>query len=279
MRPSGRTQGVLSCSRLADRAPQVPAVGVAAPDVAHLGEPAVDPAVGPGGDEHDAAVGQPAGLVVVVRPVGDLPQAGAIGVDRVEQVVLGPALAVGEQDPPAVVVHARVAQAALGIVQQHGDLAGAHVQFAELAVLARHDPLAVGREVADVGVPVLVDDAVDREDDLFDAGQGPGEEVLDQVGVLEDRGRRLRAAAQLHVVVARVANVRQSEFRRRAVGDADAPQHVAVLGLLALGRDGGVADHARQGEPPQAPGCQTPTILQVHRGYSVRLTLRRVLVV
>ena len=59
----------------------VPAVGVAAVDIGHLGHPAVDPAAAPCGDEHDAAVGQPARLDVVVDPVGQLPQAAAVGVE------------------------------------------------------------------------------------------------------------------------------------------------------------------------------------------------------
>ena len=85
----------------------------------------------------------------------------------VEQVVLRAALAIGEEDPPAVVMHARIADAALGIVDQQGELAGPQVQLAELAEFAVHRPAAVGGPIADVGVPMLVEDAPRGEDDLL----------------------------------------------------------------------------------------------------------------
>ena len=60
----------------------------------------------------------------------------AVDVDLVEVIGRRAALAVGEEDLLAVVVDLRIADAALGIVQQHLQLAGAQVQPAEPAAVA-----------------------------------------------------------------------------------------------------------------------------------------------
>ena len=80
-------------------------------------------------------------------------------VDDMEQVVLRAAFAVGEEDPLAVVMHGRIADAALRVVDQQREFAGPQVQLAELAEFAVHRPAAVCGPVADVGVPVFVQDA------------------------------------------------------------------------------------------------------------------------
>ena len=65
------------------------------------------------------AVGAVGGLDVVVRAVGQLPQARAVDVDLVEVERMLAALAVGEEDLLAVVVDLRIADAALGVVEEH----------------------------------------------------------------------------------------------------------------------------------------------------------------
>ena len=79
-------------------------------------------------------------------------------------------------------MHGRIADAALRVVDQQREFAGAQVQLAELAEFAVHRPAAVGGPVADVGVPVFVQDAPRGEDDLFHVAHRPGEELGPQVG-------------------------------------------------------------------------------------------------
>ena len=150
------------------------AVGIAAIDGGHLSQPALNPAAGPRGNKHDAAVRQVARLDVVVNSVGQLPQAGAIATDFVEVIGLAAALAVREDDPLAVIMHARVADRPLGIVHEHGQLAGLEVHFAQPTALAVARVFGVGREVSEVGVPVLGNDAPHGKDDLLHLGHWLG---------------------------------------------------------------------------------------------------------
>src|ERR1035437_3121152 len=94
------------------------AVGVATVQDGDLREPAVDPALAAGGDEDDVAVGQVGGLDIVVRAVGELAQAGAIGVDLAEVILLRAALAIAEEDLAAVVVDLWVAHPAARVIEE-----------------------------------------------------------------------------------------------------------------------------------------------------------------
>ena len=182
MRPSGRTQGVLSCSILADKGriwPPSASQRQMLPtwvdqQLTHRLARVVTKAMPPSGSQQ--------GSIVVELAVGDAAQAGAVGIDDIEQVVLRAAFAVGEEDPLAVVMHGRIADAALRVVDQQRELAGPQVQLAELAEFAVHRPAAVGGPVADVGVPVFVQDAPGGEDDLLHVAHRPGEELGAQVG-------------------------------------------------------------------------------------------------
>ena len=165
----------------------VRAVGVAAVEDADLGHPAVDPAVAAGGDEDDVAVGQVGGLEVVVRAVGELAQARAVDVDLVEVVVAGACLAVGEEDPLAVVVDLRVADGAARVVDDRGDFAGSRVPPGEpagvgdRAVAGEGHLVFIVAVVADVGVPVrVVVLHAGAEDDFLDVGQRAFEGIFEE---------------------------------------------------------------------------------------------------
>ena len=167
--PVGQHPGRVVLLEVRRELAEVAAVGVAAVEIGHLGQPAVDPAPAAGGNENDAAVGQEAGLDVVVDAGGQLPQSAAVGSDLVEVVRVLAASTIGEDDPPAVVIDARVADGPLRIVDQHGHLAAGEAQLAEPAALAVALLMSVGREIAEVGIPVLVEDAPHGEDNLLGA--------------------------------------------------------------------------------------------------------------
>ena len=107
------------------------AVAVAAVERRHASVPAVDEPPASRRAEDDAAVGAVGRLDVVVGPVGQLHEPAAVDIDFVEVERVGSAGPVGEEDLLAVVVHLRIADAALGIVEKHLHLAGAKVQAAE----------------------------------------------------------------------------------------------------------------------------------------------------
>ena len=132
------------------------AVGVAAVQDGHLRQPAVDPALAAGGDEDDVAVGQVGGLDVVVGAVGELAQAGAVGIDLVEVVLLRAAFAIAEEDLLAVVMDLRIAHPAARVIEQRGELAGGQVPAVELGAFPPGLAVRVMGVVADVGIPMAV---------------------------------------------------------------------------------------------------------------------------
>ena len=166
------------------------AVGVAPVHDGDLREPAVDPALAAGGDEDDVAVGQVGGLDVVVGAVGELAQAGAIGVDLVEVVLLRAAFAIAEEDLLAVVVDLRVAHAAARVVEQGGEFARGQVPAVELGAFAPGLALRVVGVVADVGVPMAVGlvQLAGGEDEIVHARHRAGAELVEQGGGFCSRG-------------------------------------------------------------------------------------------
>ena len=160
------------------------AAGVAAIQDGDLREPAVHPALAARGDEDDVAVGQVGGLDVVVRAVRELAQAGAIGVDLAEVILLGAALAIAEEDLAAVVVDLRVAHAAARVIEQRGELARGQVQAIELGAFPPCLARRVVGVVADVGIPMPVGlvDPARGEDDIVHARHRPGAELVEQGG-------------------------------------------------------------------------------------------------
>ena len=167
----------------------------------HLGEPAIDPALGAGRDEDDIAIGQVGGLDVVVGAVGELAQAGAVDVDFVKQVVLGPAFAVAEEDLLSVVVDLGIANAAAGVGQQGGEFAGGEVPAIELGALAPGFSVRIVRVIAHVGVPVPVGlvRLAGAEDELVHARHRPGAESGQQrvAGLHKLRGFAVRAEVEV----------------------------------------------------------------------------------
>ena len=106
------------------KTPQVRAVGVHAVQHVGLRPPAEEADLAPRGDEGQAAVGQGHRVEIVERPVGQLPQAGAVGCHRVHVPVRRPTVhlrlvgPVGEVDGPGVEVRHRLAHDALAAVEE-----------------------------------------------------------------------------------------------------------------------------------------------------------------
>ena len=124
--------------------------------VGHLRQPAIDPALAAAGNEDDPAVGQIAGLDVVVGPVGQLPQIAAVEIDFVEMI----AKACRPCDRKRGFFRRRSGPPDRGrpllVFEDRRDGAGGQVEPAQLAAVAVGEPgLAVG-VVAEVGVPVRV---------------------------------------------------------------------------------------------------------------------------
>ena len=88
IRPSRITDGRPLAQVGVRQRPDVAAVGVHAEQHERLRPPAEEAALAARRDEGQPAVGQRAGIVVVERPVGQLPQAAAVGLHR-HQVVVG----------------------------------------------------------------------------------------------------------------------------------------------------------------------------------------------
>ena len=113
------------------KAEDVAAVGVHPEELCPRRVIAGNEPTAPARHEDDAAVGQVGRIHVVPLAECQLPEPIAVGVDLVEVVVSRAAFAVRKEDLAAVVVHARVADSALGVIQQYGDLPGAQVELAQ----------------------------------------------------------------------------------------------------------------------------------------------------
>ena len=143
-------------------------IAVATVEDRNLGKVAGHPSIAAAGAEDDTPVGQVGRLEVVERSVGQLPQAGAVDVDFVKVIVGLPAFAIGEEDLLAVVVELRIADAALGIVEERRDFARLHVHPAEPPAVVVILAVRPDDVIAEVGVPVTVRVGLaDGENDLF----------------------------------------------------------------------------------------------------------------
>ena len=103
--------------------PDVVAVTVAAVNDAHLGFPAVDPALAAGGNKGQAAVRQSTSVHNRRSPRSQLLQARAVGFHLVKVEKLGAGWAIGEEDFSSLVMHLRIADGTTASVEQHGQLA------------------------------------------------------------------------------------------------------------------------------------------------------------
>jgi hypothetical protein len=162
------------------------AVLVAGVEVGDLGPPAVDGLDAAGGAEDDVAVGEAGGLVVgVAESVGELADPLRGDVDLIEVVVVLPVVLLpGEDDLGPVVGDVGVADDALGVVDERGDLA-VEALLVEEAEGAAGDPVALGLGVAlalGVGVVAAADVPVLGEDELRPLGE-EGLEALRAAGL------------------------------------------------------------------------------------------------
>jgi len=169
----------------------VRAVAVAAIERRDAGIPAVDEPSASARAEDDAAVGAVGRLDIVIGSVGELAEAGAIGVDLVEVVGMCATAAIGEEDLLPAVVHLRVADAALGVIEDGLELPCAQVEAAQAAavavapvdaVLELEGPrlVVIVGVVAERHVPMVPPGHADGEDDLLDAGHRPVQEPAQQ---------------------------------------------------------------------------------------------------
>ena len=188
----------------------VAAVGVAAVHDRDLGEPAVDPALAARGDEDDVAVRQIGGLDIVVGAVGELAQAGAIGIDLVEVILLRAALAIAEEDLLAVVMDLGVADAAARVIEQGSELVGGEVQAVELGAFPPCLAIRVVGVIAEVGIPMAVGlvQLARGEDEVVHPGHRAGAELVEQGGSLVLQSPVPRAAS---VTVASLASAVRAE--------------------------------------------------------------------
>ncbi len=175
----GQDPGSVVLPRVEGEAADVAAVDFAAVDGAHLRHPAGHPTAAAGGDEGDAAIGQVGRLIIVVRPVGNLPEAAAVKLDLVEVVVMRACLEVGEDGLVAVIMDLRIADGAPFGVKEDGGLARGEMELHEpavgvTAIAGEGQPRCVAAVVANVGVPMGVFAEVDHLRLFAEKGDGRG---------------------------------------------------------------------------------------------------------
>ena len=148
-------RGVLG-DRTGRQHPQAGPVGIAAKQDGDRREPAKHIPLAARRTKRDPAVRQVRRLHVVPIATGDLPQAGPVGGDLVEIIVMRPAFPVGEQDPLRVVTDLRIADAALRIVQQYREPPGLGVETAEPRAVSAMQPfILAGAGITKVRVVML----------------------------------------------------------------------------------------------------------------------------
>jgi len=124
--------------------------------------------------EDDAAVRQIGRIDVVAVPGGQLPKPGSIDVDLAQMVMMRAAWTIGEEDLPAIVMDTRIAESALGIVQQHSHLPRPQVELTELRPVGGMDELRFVGIFAKGRVPLVGRRQItDDEHDLFRAAHRP----------------------------------------------------------------------------------------------------------
>ena len=93
---------------------------------------------------------------VIMRSACYLFESAAVGIDFVKVEVFRTTLAVGKYNLIAVIMHLRIADCALGVVQQYGHLAGSEIQFAQPAHCPVRLAVRVVCIISEIGIPVAV---------------------------------------------------------------------------------------------------------------------------
>ncbi|MBQ76939.1 MAG: hypothetical protein CMQ20_18200 [Gammaproteobacteria bacterium] len=170
------------------------AIAIATIQGRHATQPAIDHPPATAGTEHDPAIGQIGRLDVVVLSGSKLLQAGSVDVDLVEMVGGRFPLAIREEDLLAIVMDLGIANAAVGIVQQHLELAGTQIQSAQAPALAKTHAGRVVAIVAEVDVPMILSRNAGGKDDLVDLGHRAVEHGLQEFArsVLQPGGTNRR---------------------------------------------------------------------------------------
>jgi len=148
--------------------------------------------VAPARGENDAAVRQIGRIDVVTVPGGQLPKPGSIDVDLTQMIMMRAAWTIREENLPAIVMDARVAESALGIVHQHGHLPGPQVELAELRPVGGMDVLRFVGIFAKGSVPLVGRRQIsDDEHDLLCAAHRLQGLVHQRAGPVCDRLARV----------------------------------------------------------------------------------------
>ena len=260
------------------------AVAVAAVQGGDARKPAIHKPPAPGRAEDDTPVRAVDRFDVVVRPVGQLHQSAAVGVDFVQVVRMLSAFSVGEQNLLRVVVHLRIAHSALWIIQQHCHLAGVKIQAAQASavpVAPRHAVLflegvafpVAGMDgvIAERDVPMgVLSPRADRKDNLVQARHRALEERLQH---------RARAVCGLRLALrpglrywftCRRRQGTERQYQQRRPGNCGPARRRRLLGghvhggnlLLILASEGGIEGGM---EPSRFDGTYcTATSLKIH---------------
>ena len=160
----------------------IPAVAIAPVQDGHLSQPAVHPALAAGGNESDIPVGQVGGLDVIVRPVGQLAQVGAIPGHFIKEIIFGAALAIGKEDLGSVIGNLRIPDPSFGVVQECRELAADQIPAVQLRPFAPGFAVRVVGVVAKIGIPMTIGviHLAGCEDDLWHTRHGSCFELFQQ---------------------------------------------------------------------------------------------------